>query len=85
MISDDHDFCDECPGCQPAIIDPETGKLMADDHPTAIEINKWWKTKTTYLERKAMIIVWRNRKQPIEERWRAIKAMARMKTEIEAS
>lgn len=52
-----HEFCDHCPGCRPALIDGETGKLYAQDSPLMLEINRIWDKETTYAERKAFIDV----------------------------
>ena len=47
-----HTFDDECPGCRPVLIDPETGKVLADDHPATMQIERVW-AGTTLEERQA--------------------------------
>jgi hypothetical protein len=54
---ENHDFCDHCPGCRPALIDLKTGQLMPPDSPVMIAINRIWNTQTTYAERKAFVEV----------------------------
>lgn len=58
-----HDFCDDCHGCRPALVDAETGKPLASDSPTMIRVNAVWDHETTYSERKAFIDVTCNRTQ----------------------
>ena len=36
-------FSDECPGCRPAMIDMETGKVMPEDSPPMKLILEVWK------------------------------------------
>ncbi len=45
-------FSDDCPGCRPAVIDPESGKVLQHDHPVMRAINAVW-DKTTYAERQS--------------------------------
>ncbi len=45
-------FEDDCPGCRPVAIDPETGQLLPDAHPLMHAVNKWW-FMTTLQERQA--------------------------------
>lgn len=52
-----HEFCDHCPGCRPALVDAQTGEVMADDDPIMISINNIWNHETTYDMRKAFIEV----------------------------
>lgn len=52
-----HEFCDHCPGCRPALIDVNTGKVLADDSETMRHVNRVWDHETTYAERKAFIAV----------------------------
>lgn len=52
-----HDFCDHCPGCRPALLDLITGRPLADDSPEMLRVNKIWNEQTTYRERKAFIAV----------------------------
>jgi hypothetical protein len=56
-VLENHQFCDHCPGCRPALVDPLTGKLLPDDSPITVAVNKIWDTNTTYDERKAFIEV----------------------------
>lgn len=52
-----HEFCDHCPGCRPALLNAQTGQVMADDDPIMIAVNKVWNHDTTYDMRKAFIEV----------------------------
>lgn len=45
-------FDDECPGCKPALLDVNTGKVMSDDSPEMMAVFSVWK-KTTIEERQA--------------------------------
>jgi hypothetical protein len=45
-------FEDNCEGCRPACINPETGEVLAEDDPVMIAINRVWES-TTLEERKA--------------------------------
>lgn len=44
------EFSDECPGCRPALIDVETGKVLPEDSPTMQIIFTVWR-RTTRKER----------------------------------
>lgn len=52
-----HEFCDTCPGCRPALLDARTGKLLPAESPIMIKINQLWDHETTYAERRAFIEV----------------------------
>ena len=52
-----HNFCDNCPGCRPAMMNQETGEVLADDSPEMKQILDIWYNQTTYQERKAFINV----------------------------
>jgi hypothetical protein len=54
---EDHEFCDSCPGCRPAILDIKTGKSLPKNSPIMIAVNKVWDTQTTLQQRKAFIEV----------------------------
>jgi len=56
-MMEDHEFCDDCPGCRPAMIDAETGKVMSPDSREMQIVNQVWDNETTYAERKAFIEV----------------------------
>ena len=60
-MMDDHEFCDDCFGCRPAIatVNPDNtvGPPMPQDHPAMVKINKYWDNETTYAQRKAFIEV----------------------------
>lgn len=45
-------FSDDCPGCRPAMLDVETGKVLPDDHPMMKKVLEIWQT-TTLAERQA--------------------------------
>lgn len=55
----DHEFCDECPLCRPAIIDISTGREMSPDHKLMKAVNRIWDQHTTYEQRRAFIRVTR--------------------------
>jgi hypothetical protein len=48
-----HEYSDDCPDCQPAMLDLQTGRPLAADDPIMVAINKAWKEQTTLDERKA--------------------------------
>lgn len=54
----DHEYSDDCPGCQPALMDIETGEPMAVEHPVMQAVLKAWKEKTTYAQRRTTTRVW---------------------------
>ncbi len=56
-MMEDHEFCDTCPGCRPAMADVKTGKVMSRDHPTMVVVDRVWDNETTYAQRKAFIEV----------------------------
>lgn len=45
-------FEDGCPGCEPAIIDPSTGKILPKEHPVMIKVMAVW-ADTTVDERQS--------------------------------
>jgi hypothetical protein len=54
---ENHEFCDHCPGCRPAMINFETGERYPDDGPFMVAVMRVWRNDTTYAERKAFIDV----------------------------
>lgn len=38
------EYQDNCPGCQPAMIDCQTGQRLSRRHPAMRAIRIWWKT-----------------------------------------
>jgi hypothetical protein len=52
----EHEFCDECPGCRPALVGTD-GKVIPDDDPIMVAVLNVWRNQTTYQERKAFIEV----------------------------
>lgn len=56
-MMEDHEFCDNCSGCRPSLIDTKTKQRMADDNPIMIKINQIWDNETTYAQRRAFIKV----------------------------
>ena len=54
---EDHEFCDNCPGCRPALIDVETMQKVPDNHRFMTSVNKIWDNDTTYAQRRAFIEV----------------------------
>lgn len=65
MQIDDHDFCDTCPLCRPAMIElqqpgaqrPDVKKLKKQKR----VIDRVWDFDTSYDQRRAFILVTRNR------------------------
>lgn len=53
---EDHEFCDSCPGCRPALMTPD-GKIIPNDDPTMMKINHIWDEETTFAQRRAFIEV----------------------------
>lgn len=56
-MMEDHEFCDSCPGCRPALADPNTMEPMSQDNPIMVEANRIWDNETSYEQRKAFIEV----------------------------
>lgn len=56
-MMEDHEFCDDCPGCRPAMLDMKTQQPLSDDDPIMIAVNKIWDSNTTYAQRRAFIEV----------------------------
>lgn len=52
---EDHEFCDNCPGCRPAMLDMQTNKPVPRNDPKMQIVDKIWDNETTYAERKAFI------------------------------
>jgi len=55
-MMEDHEFCDSCPGCRPAMAKVGGGVIPNTD-PMMIEVNRVWDEETTYDQRKAFIEV----------------------------
>ncbi len=53
----DHEFCDSCPGCRPALLDINTHEVLSNDSPVMKIVNQIWDNETTYAQRKAFIEV----------------------------
>jgi hypothetical protein len=45
-------FSDDCPACRPVILDAETGRPVAPDHPLMRAVNDVW-GRTTFEQRRA--------------------------------
>lgn len=56
-MMEDHEFCDNCPGCRPAMLDVEANKPVSRDDPKMQIVDRIWDNETTYAERKAFIEV----------------------------
>lgn len=68
-MMEDHEFCDDCPGCRPAMADVKTGEVLGNNTPTMQIVNRIWDNETTYAERKAFIeVTLHNFRQPHELR-----------------
>lgn len=52
-----HEFCDECPGCRPGLLDIHTGKPLPQDKEPMISILRMWRGQTSYAQRKAYVNV----------------------------
>lgn len=78
-----HEFCDECPGCRPALLDVKTEKIMADDHPIMIAINDVWDYETSYGERKAFIDVTYHNSTNEEDKTSFLKIMKMFRSKLE--
>ena len=46
-----HEYSDDCPGCQPAILDMRTGKPLPQDGPVMKAVIEAFHTKTTLAQR----------------------------------
>ena len=53
MHNRNHEYSDDCEGCQPAMLDLKTGRTLPKDHPTMIIICKAFKEQTTLSDRRA--------------------------------
>jgi hypothetical protein len=56
-MMEDHEFCDNCPGCRPAMLDLQTNEPVPHNDPKMHIVNRIWDNETTYAERKAFIEV----------------------------
>ena len=56
-MMEDHEFCDSCPGCRPAMLDMKTGQPLPDDDPIMVAVNRAWDTQTSFAQRRAYIEV----------------------------
>lgn len=55
-MMEDHEFCDSCPGCRPALMSLD-GRRVPDDDPMMIAIMRIWDNETSYAQRRAYIEV----------------------------
>lgn len=63
-MMEDHEFCDSCPGCRPAMMTTE-GRRIADDDPMMVIVNRLWDNETTYAQRRAFIeVTLKNSRKP---------------------
>jgi hypothetical protein len=51
------EYDDNCAGCQPAMMDPRTGRVMSEDDPMMIAVRRFWKT-VDLEDKKACHRVW---------------------------
>lgn len=77
-----HDFCDHCPGCRPAIVNIETGEVLAEDSPQMIEVNRIWSHETTYAERKAYIAMTAHNSRAPEDMRLAMRIMEKFQAAL---
>ena len=54
-MMEDHEFCDNCPGCRPAMLDMQTNQPLDNDNPIMVVVNDIWDNNTTYAQRRAFI------------------------------
>ncbi len=68
-MMEDHEFCDKCEGCRPAMLDPRTGVKVPDTDPMMVSVNRAWDNETTFAQRKAFIeVTLKNCRNPVELR-----------------
>lgn len=67
MAHADHEFCDECPLCRPALIDMRTGRSRGPDDKLMKAVNRIWDNHTSYEQRRAFIRVTRFNSQAPED------------------
>ncbi len=66
-MMEDHEFCDNCSGCRPALIDMQTKKPLSNDDPIMIAVNEAWDNDTTYAQRRAFIeVTLHNSRNPMD-------------------
>lgn len=66
-MMEDHEFCDDCSGCRPALLDMETKQPLSNDDPIMISVNKVWDDDTTYAQRRAFIeVTLHNSRNPLD-------------------
>jgi len=56
-MMEDHEFCDSCSGCRPAMLNVQTGKPLPATDPMMIKVNQIWDNDTSYAQRRAFIEV----------------------------
>lgn len=59
----DHEYDDDCEGCQPGLMDQKTGKVMDRNDPIMVVVLKAWKEELTLTERRAAHRVWMGQSQ----------------------
>lgn len=75
-MSEKHEFCDHCPGCRPALLDAQ-GRIVPQDSPIMIAVNRIWTSQTSYAERKSFIDVTVNNSRDPDDLRRAQAVVAR--------
>jgi hypothetical protein len=64
-----HEFCDDCSGCRPALLNVETKQVLSNDDPIMVIVNRVWDNDTTYAQRRAFIeVTLHNSNHPAEIR-----------------
>jgi hypothetical protein len=64
-MMEDHEFCDSCDGCRPAILNIKTGKPLSREDPVMVAVDKMWDEETTFAQRRAYIeVTLKNSRQP---------------------
>lgn len=56
-MMEDHEFCDSCEGCKPAILNAQTKKPIPYDDPMMIAVMDVWNNNTSFAQRRSYIEV----------------------------
>lgn len=68
-MMEDHEFCDDCPGCRPRLAKLEDGKAIPVplDDPAQQKIDHIWDNNTTYAQRRSYIeVTLHNSRNPVD-------------------
>lgn len=78
---EDHEFCDSCPGCRPALMKLD-GTRVAEDDPMMIKINQIWDNETSYAQRRSYIEVTLKNSENPRDRQLCMQVMAMIQQAI---